>query len=105
MARKDRTRVRPYIELGHHGWKGFDWDLVLHIGSAGYIQRVTANACHHDDGTESYGSAWVDIELGDDVQLAVETCVVESAATAATPSLFTAEPSVKHLSRLEVFGR
>jgi hypothetical protein len=105
MARKDRTRVRPYIELDTHGWRGFEWEIGLSISSSGYVQKVTAISIHHCDGTESYGSAWVDIELGDDVQLAVEACVVESAAIAATPSLFTAEPSVKHLSRLEVFGR
>lgn len=104
MGRNDRTRVRPYISLDHHGWKGFQWDITLSIGSSGYVHTVKAYAVHTADGSQNDGCAWVEVRLGDDVQVAVEACVIEAAAAAATPLLWVAETAVKQLRRDEVFG-
>jgi hypothetical protein len=105
MARRDRDRYPPFIPLGSVMWAHFRWFVKLEVGSSGYVRVVTVDAEHYPANEVTYGSAWVEVEHGDDVQLAIQACLVEASAMSCEPPLFGAREAVRRLYRADIYGR
>lgn len=104
MARRHRTIAPPYIRLDSQSWAAFNWHVNLNVHASGYVTMVSVTAFHKQDAGAESGSAWMWVQLGDDVQVAIEACLIEASAMASEVPLFVCGDASRQLQRAEVFG-